>query len=118
MAKSLMSKKRAYAISNGILLICLGALIFTNAWWPHILLAIWITLFSRQYLCGRIYYALLSTIIILGLYVTALMKFDFEHFLPVILVVAGIFVIFREYYFADDTNGEDKSQEILDDVDI
>ncbi len=113
-----MSKKKAHAISNGIFLVCLGILIFTNAWWPGMILAIWATVASRQYLTGRKYYALVSTIVLLGFYAVSLFKFDYDFLAPVLLVVGGLFLIIREYYFEDGLEGEEKSEEILEDMEI
>ena len=117
MAKPLMSHKKANSISMGIFLICLGVLVFTNTWWPGILLALWATVVSRQYLEGRVYPALITTIVFVGLFVLAFFK-SYQIFLPVLLVIAGIFLVIREYYFRKDTNGEEKSEEIKDDVDL
>ncbi len=113
-----MSKKKAHAISNGIFLISLGILIFTNAWWPGILIALWATLASRQYLTGRVYQAIITSIILIGLFVVSLVKFDYAIIAPVLLVVGGIFLIVREYFFEGDTNGEDTSEIIIEEADI
>ncbi len=118
MSLKIVSKKRASAISNGIFLIAIGILIVTGAWWPGILLALWATVASRQYLSGRMYYAILSSIVLLGLFALSYFKFDFDILAPVLLVVVGIFIIIREYFFAEDTNGEEKSKEIIEDASI
>lgn len=102
----------------GLFLVCLGILVFTNTWWPGILLALWITLASRQYLEGRIYHALITTLVLVGLFFLTLFKFYHEMLLPILFVVAGLFLIVREYYFTKDTNGEEISEEIKDDADL
>ena len=111
-------QKRAKIISNGIFLISLGVLVFTDLWWPGILIALWLTLGSRQYLTGRIYQAAITSFVLLGLFFTALIKFNYTVLAPVLLVVGGIYLIVREYAFPKDTNGEDKADEIEDDADI
>ena len=113
-----MPKKKAHAISNGIFLISLGILILTNSWWPGMLLALWATLASRQYLTGRLYQAIVSSILLLGLFMISLLKFDYDILAPVILVIGGIYLIVKEYYFEDDTNGEEASHHLKEDVDI
>lgn len=113
----MMSKKKADTISNGAFLICLGILFYANYWWPGILLAIWISIGLRQFLTGRIYDLCISTAILIGLFVISVSNFEWAVLLPVLFIVGGIYIIFREYFFAEDTNGEDKSQEILDDTD-
>jgi hypothetical protein len=115
--KTFMPKRKIDAIANGAFLIALGVVFFTNTWWPGILIPIWLALVIRQYFTERYYDLFLSSVILLGLFVLALFKFDWAVLMPVLFVVGGIYIIFREYFFADDTNGEDQSQEILDDAD-
>lgn len=113
-----MPKKKAHAISNGIFLIGLGILVLTNAWWPGILMALWAMLASRQFLTGRKYQAALTTVVLLGLFIVAMLKFDYDMIAPVVLVVAGIYLIVKEFYFEGDTNGEEASELIKDKADI
>lgn len=117
MSQPIMSKKKADAISNGTFLVALGILFYTNYWWPGILVAIWANVGLRQFLTGRIYDLCISTFILLGLFVVTIFNFEWSVLLPILFVIGGIYIIFREYFFAEDTNGEDKSQEILDDAD-
>lgn len=111
------SKRKANALSNGAFLIGLGILFYTNAWWPGILLAIWVSLAIRQYLTGRIYDLIISTFVLVGLFIITLFRLDWSLIMPVLFVIGGIYLIFREYFFAEETNGEEKSQEIKDDTD-
>jgi hypothetical protein len=37
--------------------------------------------------------------------------------MPILFVIGGIYIIFREYFFAQDTNGEDVAEEIEEDAD-
>lgn len=117
MAPPNLSKRKSDAISNGVFLIAIGILFYTNTWWPGILLAIWAALGLRQFLTGRIYDFIISSVILLGLFVVTVFKFNWSVLMPILFVVGGIYIIFREYFFAEDTNGEDKSQEIKDDID-
>jgi len=110
------SFKRANRISNGIFLVSLALLFLTNLWWPGILLAIWATLFSKQYLSGRLYDAGISSVVFLGLFLLTL--FEFHYLAPVLLLVGGIFLIFREFSSPEDTNGEEKSVEIIEESDV
>jgi predicted membrane protein len=103
MAKSILSKRKADAISNGAFFIGLGILLFTNAWWPGILIVLWIALVLRQYLTGRNYDAVLSTIILVGLFLISYVKIDWSVLIPVLFVIGGIYLIFREYFYAEET---------------
>lgn len=96
-----MSKKKADAISNGIFLIAIGILVFTSYWWPGILIAIWATLATRQYLTGRLYDLILTTILLLGLSVVIILNLNWSVLVPVLLVLGGIHIIFREYCSAE-----------------
>lgn len=95
----------------------MGVLIYTWAWWPGILLAIWLYLAVRQFFSGRTYDLVISSIILLGLYAIVYFKFTWDFLIPVLFIVGGIYIIFREYFFSEDTDGEEKSQEIRDDTD-
>lgn len=106
-----MSKKKADAISNGVFLISLGILVYSNAWWPGILLAIWATLAIRQYLTGRIYDLIITTILLIGLFVVTLLNLNWSVLVPVLLILGGIHIIFREYCVAEGTEEEDPIEE-------
>lgn len=113
---NVISKKRAYLISNGIFLISLGILIATDAWWPWILVAIWATLASRQYLSGRYYYAAFSSLIFLGFFVFSLFRLDYAILAPVIPIVLGVFIMLRGYLSKEKQTECNTSVEILDDT--
>jgi len=117
MVQPILSKRKAEAISNGAFLIGLGILFYTNAWWPGILLVIWAALAIRQFFSGRLYDLFISSFILIGLFIISLFKFDWAILMPVLFIIGGIYIIFHEYFFAEDTNGEEKSQEIQDDID-
>lgn len=117
MAQPILSKRKTEAFANGCFLIALGILFYTGAWWPGILLAIWVLLAVRQYFSGRSYDLFISSIILLGLFTVTYFKYDWTLLMPVLFVVGGIYIIFREYFFSENTNYEDKSQELRDDTD-
>lgn len=116
MQKLVLSRRKARAISNGVLLIGFGILIYTNAWWPWILLVLWAGLALRQYLTERTYDLIISTFVLLGLFLITLFKLDFSVLMPILFVIGGIYIIFREYYFTEEIISEEKSREIKDDI--
>ncbi len=116
MGQLIISKRKAEVISNGVFLIALGILFYTNDWWPGILLAIWAALATRQYLTGRNYDLIVSSVILIGLFIVSFFHLEWSVVMPVLFVLGGIYLIFREYFFAKDSNGEDKSEEIKDDM--
>lgn len=118
MSKRLMSKQKSEILSNCAFLLALTVLLYTGAWWPGILLALWVTLALRQYLTGRMYDVLVTSVLLLGLFLVNFFQIDWNVLMPILFVLGGIYIIFREAYFAEDTNGEDKAKEIEEDVDI
>ena len=97
-----LPKKKAYAISNGIFLIAIGILFVTNGWWPGILLAIWSYLAIRQYFTQRYYDLVLTSAILLGLFTIIYFNLGWAILVPALFFVGGSYLIFREYFFADD----------------
>ncbi len=102
MAQPILSKKKADALSNGVFLIGLGILFYTNAWWPGIIVALWAFLAVRQYLTGRNYDLIISSAICAALFLISIFKFSWDVLMPVLFIIGGTYIIFREYYFADE----------------
>lgn len=117
MDRPLLSKNKADAISNGAFLVILGMLIYSNQWWPWILCGVWVWTGLRQFLTGRTYDFIVSSIILLGLFIISLFNIQWSILMPILFVIGGIYIIFREYFFAQDSNGEDVAEEIKDDAD-
>lgn len=115
MAKPILKKRKAAALSNGVFLVGLVILLFASAWWPGILLVLWITLFLRQYLTGRNYDAFLSTVILMGLFLIAYVKINWSVIIPVLFVIGGVYLIFREYFYSEESIEE---EEIKDEIEI
>ena len=107
MAAPILSRKKAEAISNGVFLIALAILLYTGFWWPGILLAIWSMLATRQYLSGRTYDLIISSVILIGLFIFYFFNVDWSVFMPVLFVVGGLYIIFREYYFTEEPTTHD-----------
>ncbi len=103
----LTSQKKADAISTGVFLIALGVIAYLNAWWPGILLAVCVSLMTRQYLRARIYDLCLTSIIFGGLFIYFYLKVSFEVLTPVLFTVAGIYIIFREYFTSNGSENSD-----------
>jgi hypothetical protein len=118
MNEPLLSKRKVDAISNGLFLVALGVLLYTNKWWPGILVAIWILVATREFLTGRIYDLIISSIILGGLFVISFFEIKWSVLMPVLFVLGGIYIIFREYFYAEDETVEEKKlHETQDDID-
>lgn len=107
-----LSKRKADAISNGVFLVGIGILIYLNSWWPSLLLVLWATLAMRQYLTGRFFDLAVSTIILVGLFVVSFFKLDWTVLVPVLFVLGGIYIIYREYSLAETIEPEDITREL------
>lgn len=116
MAKPIMTKRKADAIANGAFFIGIGILLFTNSWWPSLLLVLWVSLFLRQYLTGRIYDAFLSSVILIGLFLITFIKINWSVIIPVLFVIGGIYLIFKEYFYSEESIEEEIIDETSDDA--
>jgi hypothetical protein len=118
MSKTVLSNKKADAIGNGLFLIGLAVLVYADVWWPNILLVLWVSLGSRQLLSGRFYDAILCSLLFLGLFLISFLHVKWSVLVPVLLVLGGIHMIFREYCLAEGLEEdpiEENQKEIEDD---
>lgn len=107
-----LSKRKANAISSGILLIGLGILLYTDAWWPGILLVVWAMFAIREFLTNRFYDLFITSAIFLGLFFGYYLHINWSILMPVLLVVGGIYIVFREYYYAGFEDVAETNEEI------
>lgn len=107
MSKIFMSKRKADAISNGVFLVGLGIMVFSNTWWPGILLVLWATLAVRQYFTGRMYDLIVTSVLLIGLFIITFLNLNWTVIVPVLLILGGIHIIFREYCVAEGVTEED-----------
>ncbi|MCB1118460.1 MAG: hypothetical protein KDK65_00710 [Chlamydiia bacterium] len=96
-----MSTKKAGAISTGVFLISLGAIVYTGFWWPGILLALAAMLGIRQYLTERYFDMVVTLIILLGVFLTTWLQVTWDVLVPIVFVLGGIYVIYREYVWGE-----------------
>lgn len=102
--------RRADALSFGVLLITLGILLFTRTWWPWILVGVGAALMTRQYFLERYYDIFITFIIFGGLFCFSYFVVNWTVVLSVLFTLAGIFIIFREYFYPNNEVGEKKSE--------
>lgn len=102
MSKPILSRRKGDAISNGLFLVGLGVLFYTNFWWPGILLALWVLLGTKQYLSGRHFDLIVTSIVLLGLFLVAYFNINFASLMPALFVVGGLYIILREYFYSED----------------
>src|SRR5690348_8253816 len=96
MAHPLTSRKRAQVFYTVLFLLGLAILIYTDAWWPGIMLVIGFPLAVRQYLLGRVYDMMLSLIVFGGTFVTVQYDISWRIFLPILFTLGAIYILCRE----------------------
>ena len=97
MAHPYVSQKKAHAISTALFLVGLAILIFTDEWWPGIMLMIGIPLALRQYLLGRHYDMMVSLLVFIGTFVTVQFDISWRIFLPILFTMGAIYILLREF---------------------
>ncbi len=94
----LFPKRKADAISNGVFLILLGLLFYTQQWWPGLLFAIGLSLAIRHYLTGR-RVNFFITLMLLGLLgVLTLAGQMFSLLFPILFIGLGVYLIGKECF--------------------
>lgn len=109
MAHPKVSYRRAKALSSSFFLVCLALLLFTDQWWPGILLAVGLPLALRHFLLGRKYDMYLTLTIFVGGYLVSGYDIKWEILAPTILVIAAIYMLVREFFDPEiSTEAEDE----------
>lgn len=111
-------KRKIDALSNGVFFIVLAVLFYTDFWWPGILIAIWAMLALRQWLSNRKFDLIMTSVILGGLFIVSFFNITFSVLIPVLFVLGGLYIIFREFFYPDGSSGEDKAEGIRDDADL
>jgi hypothetical protein len=104
----IVSKKRAKVLSFALFLIGLAIISYLQAWWPGIMLAIGIPLALRQYMLGRPYDMCLSLFIFVGVFITVQFNITWE----ILLALAAIYIVFREFVESREEPLEDEEEDI------
>jgi hypothetical protein len=115
MAHPITSIKKAQNYANALMLIGLAVLIYTQDWWPGIMLAIGLPIALRQFLLGRTYDMLISLLVFVGTYVTVEFDIEWRIFLPILFSLGAIYILLREYLGVGETE-QDKEEEIEQEI--
>lgn len=102
MAKPVTTVKRAKAFALALFLIGLAVIIYLQAWWPGILLAVGLPLALKQYLRGRTYDAGLSLFIFGVGFISVQFDISWQILLPVLFVIGAIYIFCRELMESSD----------------
>lgn len=97
-----VKKRKSEAIGNGVFLMALGILLYTNQWWPWILLALLLSLVVRQVLTARFFDMWISIGVLGTLFVVSYFNITLSFLIPALFVIGGAYLILREYFYSDD----------------
>ena len=107
-----VSKKKAHTISTAIFLLGLAFLIFTDDWWPGIMLAVGIPIAVRQYLLGRHYDMGVTLLVFVGTFVTVQFDISWRVFLPILFTIGAIYILLRELLNLDGSNEAETEEDL------
>lgn len=96
-----LSTQKANIFSTGVFLIALGILAYLNWWWPGMLIALWALFATRQLLTGRINDFFITSLLLLGIFATYYIRVNWDLLAPLLLIIAGVYIILREYFYKD-----------------
>lgn len=105
MKKPFLSRPRATSIASGVFFLALAVIAYIDFWWPGIMIPIGLGLIVRQVLIRKFYDALISLIVFGGIFFTVFYNLPW---LPVLFIIAGIYLIFRAVI---DTTVDDEEEE-------
>jgi ABC-type multidrug transport system fused ATPase/permease subunit len=106
------SRRKAQAISTSLFLVGLATLIFTDDWWPGIMLIVGLPVALRQFLLGRTYDMIVSLLVFVGTFITVQFDISWRLFLPILFTLGAIYILFREFFGPDETTEEEKEEEL------
>jgi hypothetical protein len=95
MTKQITSRKTARALSFALFLFGIALLAYLGKWWPGIMLVIGLPVALREYLLRHYYDMGITLFVFIGIFITA--QFEWKILLPILFVLGGIYVLFREY---------------------
>ncbi|MCB1084588.1 MAG: hypothetical protein KDK60_00635 [Chlamydiia bacterium] len=118
MAKPLITKRKAKALSTALFLVGIAILIFVDAWWPAIMVVVGIPLALKQFLMGRFHDAAISLFVFVGFFIIAQFNISWKILIPILFIMGAVYVLLREWVTT--TTGEDEEEssiEVEDDQD-
>ena len=112
MAHPITSKKKASIYSIILFLIGVVWLVFSEDWWPGLMLVVGLPLSLRQYLSGRNYDTGITLLVFLGTYITVQFDIAWRVFLPILFTLGALYVLFREFFGPDETTEEEQEEDL------
>lgn len=106
MAKPLIAKNKANALSTALFLIGLAIIFLIDSWWPGIMLAIGIPLALKQFLQGRFHDAAISLFVFVGFFIIAQFNISWKILIPILFIMAAVYILCKEWVTTE--SGEDE----------
>lgn len=107
-----VSRKKAQTISTVLFLLGLVVLIFTENWWPGIMLAIGLPVALRQYLLGRHYDMIMTLVVFLGTFVTVQFDVSWQVFLPILFALGAFYILLREFLGTEEETKAEEEEDL------
>lgn len=106
MAKPLIAKNKAKALSTALFLIGLAVIFFIDSWWPGIMIVIGIPLALKQFLQGRFHDAAISLFVFVGFFIIAQFNISWKILIPILFIMAAVYILCKEWVTTE--SGEDE----------
>ncbi len=114
MAKPLIAKNKAKALSTALFLIGLAVIFFIDSWWPGIMIVIGIPLALKQFLQGRFHDAAISLFVFVGFFIIAQFNISWKILIPILFIMAAVYILCKEWVTAE--SGEDEGDKPTIDI--
>ena len=111
MARPIMGKKAAHALSFVLFAIGIAVLAYFNIWWPALILVLGVPIALKHYLRGEFFDTFLSLFIFFGLFITFQWQIKLNILLPVFFTIGGIYIFFREFIGSKDKSNQDNEKD-------
>ncbi|MDE3046331.1 MAG: hypothetical protein KGJ02_06785 [Verrucomicrobiota bacterium] len=116
MSHSHASQRRARNISTVVFLLGLAALIFTQDWWPGIMLVFGLSIATRQLLLGQTYDTFVSLLVFVGTFLTVHFDMSWRIFLPILFTLGAIYILVREFFESEALTEEEKEDDVTHEI--
>ena len=121
MARLLISKKRSKAITSALFLIGFAVLIFSDHYWPGIMVVIGLPLALKQFFDGRFQDMVLTLCVFIGFFIVAQFNISWKILIPIFFIMAAVYILCREWIeeklMSENEREEDLNKEIEEDSD-
>lgn len=111
-----LSHKKTSALCAALFLIGLALISFFDYWWPGIMLVVGIPLALRQYLHSKYYDVTVTLIVFLGVFITVQFHIPWKLLLPILFVIGGIYIFFRDYVESKEESEDEKEEDLNEEI--